>query len=135
MSRPSRTARDLAARVGFANHNPVNLHYGKLGGKLANAMNWALGKNINLWAIATFVCPKAEGNDEWVFTMRPELVAALEQLGKVRHRSRRTLRIVTWNCHCGPASKKLAAALSLEPDVLVLPEFPKPELLLPGRMA
>jgi len=29
----------------------------------------------------------------------------------------------------------LAAALSLEPDVLVLPEFPKPELLLPGRMA
>lgn len=44
------------------------------------------------------------------------------------------LRLVTWNCCCGPFSKKVPLLDSLMPDIAVIQECPKPEATSDQRL-
>jgi predicted HNH restriction endonuclease len=76
------SARQLAAAVGISKFNVANLHYGKLGRLLCSA----LGKDSvadNVSSLVSMIPPGEDGNKEWLWTMRPEIAKALQQLGFV----------------------------------------------------
>lgn len=74
----SRMTMEIAHAMGWKKHNPVNAHYGKFAQRLAQRMRWVVPPGLpQITTIATF---QGGGPDDphtrW--TMRPELVAALE---------------------------------------------------------
>ncbi len=84
------TATRLAEQVGYENYRAVNLHYGALGHELAQELGYQPptrrnGESIWFWALSF-------GNDaseatldgHYEFVMRPELVAALEEMNWVK---------------------------------------------------
>lgn len=76
------SARELAEAVGAAGWQVVNSQYGRLGTMLRDALEFR-AEGQQSYAIASFIPPGVPGNDEWVWVMHPELVAALESLGWV----------------------------------------------------
>lgn len=80
------TASELADAVGFPNYNTINMRYGLLGQalydtallKLPDGAKDAKGKPIYTFVIADG--ERMEG-DDWRWTMRPEMAAAMEELG------------------------------------------------------
>ena len=74
------TSRNLAHSVGFSDYNAANLHYGKLGKMLADAMGiaWQGVEMLVLFG------PKGTGtNTEWLWVMRENVAQALEELSWV----------------------------------------------------
>ena len=82
---PGRTmsATQLAEAVGYEDYRGVNLQYGKLGYKVGKALQhtptvtYADGRPIWTWVLAT---GKRTDGGEWIWTLRPELAQALEEL-------------------------------------------------------
>jgi hypothetical protein len=76
--RRSVTPRQIAYAVGYKNYNPANLHYGKLGKRIGEQLDWYPGRHyfdvLSNWEFA---------NEEVHWTMRPQVAQALEQLGWV----------------------------------------------------
>lgn len=69
---------EIAHAMGWTTHSPVNAHYGKLAQRLAQRMKWEVPPGLpQITAVATFQGggPR-DPHTRW--TMRPELVAALE---------------------------------------------------------
>lgn len=69
---------EIAEAMGWTTHSPVNAHYGKFAQRLAQRMKWVVPPGLpQITTVATF---EGAGPDDphtrW--TMRPELVAALE---------------------------------------------------------
>jgi len=84
------TATRIADAVGYENYNAANLQYGSLGHELADALGYqppigANGEPIWFWTLSS-------GNDasdktldsHYEFVMRPELIAALEEMKWVK---------------------------------------------------
>lgn len=82
-ARPAHTlsATDMAEAMGYANYGAANLRYGRLGGRLCEQLNVSLKYKVN--ALCSFVKPNTQGNEYWLWVMRPEVVQALEELGWV----------------------------------------------------
>lgn len=72
------TARQLAARVGYANFGVVNLQYGTLARKICDILGLRL--KYHVLVLAEFVTPKTGLDRELLWVMRPELAKALEEL-------------------------------------------------------
>ena len=79
------TAPQLAKAIGYSSFSPVNLHYGRLGRLLAEA----LGKSpkpyygtIYWFLVLSLGSPSKSG---YLWTMRPALAAALEEMGIVKN--------------------------------------------------
>ena len=74
------TACQLADAVGFKSYEAVNLHYGTFGAKLAARMRWPVPDGwYQASTFATFEDGAADQpHTRWV--LRPEVVAAVEQL-------------------------------------------------------
>ena len=82
------TATQLAAAVGYATYNAVNLQYGTLGAKLAERMGWEPSPEAQLsYSIASFEKDDGDPEGQWRWIMHPPLARALETLGWVRARS------------------------------------------------
>jgi hypothetical protein len=80
------TASELAAAVGFPNYNTVNMRYGLLGQAIYEEALVRLpddARNVDGKPIYTFVIAHGQrlGNDDWRWTMRQEVVEAIEELG------------------------------------------------------
>ena len=71
------TARQLADAVGFQNYGGANLQYGLLGGLLGSVLGLSSRHSS---VLATGIDAGEEDNPEFLFVMRPQLAAALEQL-------------------------------------------------------
>ncbi len=71
------TAKQMASRVGYKNFGAANIHYGKLGRRVANALGVSLESPI--LSLITMDWPT--GECEW--TLRVQLSETLEQLGIV----------------------------------------------------
>jgi hypothetical protein len=74
----SLTTMEIAHAMGWDSHSPVNATYGKFAQRLAQRMQWVVPPGLpQITTVATF---EGAGPDDphtrW--TMRPELVAALE---------------------------------------------------------
>ncbi len=67
----------MAGLVGYKSFGAANIHYGKLGRRVADSLG--VGLKYPILALITMDWPKVEC--EW--TLRPQLSAALEQLGLV----------------------------------------------------
>ena len=84
------TANLLAEAVGYAIYNAANLQFGKLGHEIANALNYEPPKRKNgepmwFWTISSGKDASKETLDgQYEFIMRPELVAALEEMKWVK---------------------------------------------------
>ena len=79
----SLTTREIAAAMKWTKYNAVNAHFGKLAQRLAERMQWEVPDGLpQITAVATFQGggPNSH-NTRW--TMRPELVSALEARGIV----------------------------------------------------
>lgn len=76
----SLTTMKIAREMGWDTHGGVNLHYGKFAQALAKRMRWPVPKgSYQVATIATFEGGSADSpHTRW--TMRPELVVALEAL-------------------------------------------------------
>jgi len=74
----SLTTRDIAREMGWTTHSPVNAHFGKLAQRLAQRMKWIVPPGLpQITTVATFQGGGPDDpNTRW--TMRPELVSALE---------------------------------------------------------
>lgn len=73
------TATEMAHALGYHSHSPANAHYGRLAAKLSEELgrsNFADG----IFLMVTFTKPLIGGKRHWVWTMRPQLVQALQQL-------------------------------------------------------
>jgi predicted HNH restriction endonuclease len=81
------TTKQLAKRVGYANYNAAVLHYGTLGGLLCDELDFTPSvTDPNGDPIATFVladAPRQRTSGELQWTMRPQVVEALIDLGWV----------------------------------------------------
>jgi hypothetical protein len=73
------TAGQLASKVGYASFGAANLHYGKLGVLIGKHLGLS-EQDQHVGVLVLFIRPNTEGNKEWVWQMRPELVEALERL-------------------------------------------------------
>jgi hypothetical protein len=71
------TAKEMAKLVGYRGFGAANLHYGKLGRRVADA----LGVNLEYPILALVTMAWPHGECEW--TLRPQEREALEQLGLV----------------------------------------------------
>jgi putative restriction endonuclease len=79
------TAPQLAKAIGYSSFSPVNLHYGKLGRLLAEELG-RFPKRYNgtiYWFFA--LSSGAHSKSGYLWTMRPELATALEELGIVKN--------------------------------------------------
>lgn len=72
------TASEMARAMRYASYSSANLHYGKLGRKLAEALGFRLKYWVN--SLADFIGPD-EGLPHWLWIMWPQVGAALEELG------------------------------------------------------
>ena len=70
------TASEMARAVGYKNFNAANLHYGKLGKRLANSLGIDIDENYCVFVLATF---EYDGH-EWHWIMRPQVKQALSQV-------------------------------------------------------
>ena len=74
----------LARAVGYRNCQGVNLNYGIVAAKIGKRVGVPPDPSRdNLWAIATWEHGHRDRAGHFVFTMRPELAAALRQAGLV----------------------------------------------------
>jgi hypothetical protein len=71
------TATELANKVGFANFNAANLRYGLLAQKFLDFFQINLTEFVKINALVYLNNP----DDEWEWTLRPQVVKALEKLG------------------------------------------------------
>ncbi|ADI14629.1 HNH endonuclease [Truepera radiovictrix] len=71
------TAKEMARRTGYKHFGAANLHYGKLGRRLADALGLALEYPVQ--SLVTMAWPTGE----CAWTLRPQVQEALEQLGLV----------------------------------------------------
>ena len=71
------TATELASKVGFANFNAANLRYGLLAQKFLDFFQIHLTEYVKINALVDLNNP----NDEWEWTLRPQVVKALKKLG------------------------------------------------------
>jgi hypothetical protein len=79
------TVADLARHVGFASYGPANLQYGVYAKALCSALKRSPAYHV---AILVRFSPGEEPGDEFIrWTLLPEVVSALEQLGWVRARA------------------------------------------------
>ena len=74
----SLTTREIAHAMGWTSHSPVNAHFGKLAQRLAQRMQWVVPPGLpQITTVASFQGGGPDDpNTRW--TMRPELVSALE---------------------------------------------------------
>lgn len=70
------TATQLANKVGFPNFETANLRYGLLAGKFLKFFQIQLKRYVKLNALVYLHNP----NDEWHWTLRPEVIQALDEL-------------------------------------------------------
>jgi hypothetical protein len=72
------TTMEIANAMGWTTHSPVNAHYGKLAQRLAERMQWTVPPGLpQITTVATFEGGSPDDpHTRW--TMRPELVSALE---------------------------------------------------------
>jgi hypothetical protein len=70
------SATELARKVGFANFQAANLRYGLLARKLLDFFQIHLSEYVKLNALVYLNNP----DDEWEWTLRPEVVQALKKL-------------------------------------------------------
>ena len=79
------TATDLAKAAGYANYSAVNLQYGNVGRLMWEAVPRKLPVGADGEPIYTFALAEAGDRDspehEWVWRMRPEVAAAIKELG------------------------------------------------------
>jgi hypothetical protein len=59
--------------------HPANLHYGKLGQLVAEALGYD-DIHIGISTLVRMVRPRYVANGEWLWIMRPQVAMALEQL-------------------------------------------------------
>ena len=78
----SMTARQLAEAVAYKDYRAVNLQYGKLAGKLCEALN-VMVKEDKVYVLASFAREPEISAGECQLIMRPELAQALVELGWV----------------------------------------------------
>ena len=84
------TSTRLAESVGYKNYNAANLHYGKLGHELADALGYKPpirenGEPVWFWSISSGKDASKETMDgHYEFIMRQELVTALEEMKWVK---------------------------------------------------
>jgi len=71
------TATELARKVGFANFNAANLRYGILAQKFLDFFQIHLAEYVKINALVCLNNP----DDEWEWTLRPQVVKALKKLG------------------------------------------------------
>ena len=71
------TATELASKVGFANFNAANLRYGLLAKKLLDFFQINISEGVKLAVLVDFAHP----DNEWEWTLRPQVVEALKKLG------------------------------------------------------
>jgi putative restriction endonuclease len=74
------TATQMAKAVGYGGFGVANLHYGKLGRLIGDALGWTPLPTTLVGVISEFEKPERE----WHWIMRPAVAAALEQLGWVQ---------------------------------------------------
>ena len=72
------TATELASKVGFANFQAANLRYGLLAKKFLEFFQIQLIDYVKINALVYLNNP----DDEWEWTLRPQVVRALKKLGK-----------------------------------------------------
>lgn len=80
------TAPQLTKSVGYPNFNSANPHYGKLGRMIYEAIQTFSRKHKHLeynWFLV--LSSGAHGTRGYLWTMRPELATALEELGLVKN--------------------------------------------------
>lgn len=79
------TAPQLAKAIGYSSFSPVNLHYGKLGRLLAEELGRFPKRygGVIYWFFA--LSSGAHSKSGYLWTMRPELATALEELGIVKN--------------------------------------------------
>lgn len=80
------TAAQLSKAAGYASHGAANLQYGLVGRALFEELPIKLpqradGSPIYTWAIATTPDTSAGAEEQWIWTMRPEIASAMESLG------------------------------------------------------
>lgn len=76
------TALEMAKAMGYHNHHAANLHYGKLGRLVGNALGWNPSADEAQGADAVYILSefrKPEKN--WLWIMRLEVSEAIENLG------------------------------------------------------
>ena len=84
------TSTKIAEAVGYENYKAANLHYGKLGHEIAHVLGYEPPKRQNgelmwHWTLSSGNDASNETLDgHYEFVMRPELVAALEDMRWVR---------------------------------------------------
>jgi predicted HNH restriction endonuclease len=84
------TATRLAEAAGYENYNAANLQYGTLGHEIADVLNYEPPKRKNgepmwFWTISSGKDASEKNIDgHYEFIMRPELVAALEEMKWVK---------------------------------------------------
>ena len=71
------TASEMARAMRYASYSSANLHYGKLGRKLAEA----LGFRLNMGQLPRRLHWAGQGLPHWLWIMWPQVGAALEELG------------------------------------------------------
>ncbi|MHB1237626.1 MAG: HNH endonuclease [Gallionella sp.] len=74
------TARHLARGMGYKNWNAANLHYGKFAAKVCDILNLPQKGFDRVFVLAEFFKPPGS---EVLLSLRPSVVAAIEQLGLV----------------------------------------------------
>lgn len=78
------TASELAAAAGWPNFSSVNAHYGDLGRRLAEQLDWIPPRRADgtpVWTAALATAPDGtlehQDTQHWRWRLRPEVVAAL----------------------------------------------------------
>ncbi len=84
------TTAQLAKAVGYKSYDGVIRQYAKFGDHLCDFLEYepttTMGKADCVWASVLTDSPPARSIDEWEWTLRPEIVQALEELGWVDER-------------------------------------------------
>lgn len=76
------TASQMAKAMGYNNYNAANLHYGKLGRLVGNALGWSPSAEESQGADAVYILAEFQKPGKyWHWIMRPEVSKAIERLG------------------------------------------------------
>ena len=76
------TALQMAKAMGYHNHHAANLHYGKLGRLVGDALGWNPSRDEAQGADAVYILAEfKKPGKNWLWIMRPELSTAMENLG------------------------------------------------------
>ncbi len=78
------TASALAESAGYNSYSAVNLHYGKLAGRIARQIGRRRPKyKTQVELLVDLVRPPAVTNSQWVLVMKPEFAEGLKRAGWV----------------------------------------------------